>query len=167
MEKTIEQTASRPLLESTETRLAAKGVELPHAPIPLGAYLPAVRTGNLLFLSGMLPIEGHEPKFQGRVGIELSAEQGYAAARGAGLNALAVARQNLGSLDRITRVVRIGVYIVAAGDPVDQPRIADGASDLFQEVFGEDRISARLVIGVASLPLGVPVELEAIFKVSG
>jgi enamine deaminase RidA (YjgF/YER057c/UK114 family) len=114
----------------------------------------------------MLPIEGHEPLFRGRVGIDLSEEQGYNAARATGLNALAVARQHLGSLNRISRVVRIGVYIVGAGDSVDQPKIADGASDLFQEIFGKDRISARLVIGVASLPLGVPVELEVIFEVS-
>lgn len=166
MGEAIEQDKGQPSIGSAEVRLANTGLPLPHAPTPLGAYVPAVRTGNLLFLSGMLPIEGHEPMFRGRVGIELSAEQGYNAARATGLNALAVARQHLGSLDKISRVVRIGVYIVGAGDSVDQPKIADGASDLFQDIFGKDRISARLVIGVASLPLGVPVELEVIFEVS-
>ncbi|MBN9656843.1 MAG: RidA family protein [Acidobacteria bacterium] len=166
MEEVIDHNNNRPLVESAEARLAMKGIELPRVPTPLGAYLPAVRTANLLFLSGMLPIDGHEPRFQGRVGMELSATQGYDAARATALNALAVARQHLGSLDRITRVVRIGVYIAAAGDPVEQPRIADGASDLFQEIFGKERISARLVIGVTSLPLGVPVELEVILEVS-
>jgi enamine deaminase RidA (YjgF/YER057c/UK114 family) len=150
---------------SAEVRLAAAGIELPPAVTPFGAYLTAVRSGNLLFLTGMLPTRGHEALYTGSIGRELDAEQGGRAARAAALNALAVARQHLGSLDRISRVVRLGVYLATAGEPVNQPKVADGASELFRDILGEDKLSARLVIGVASLPLGVPVELEVIFEV--
>ncbi len=149
-----------------EKKLAAAGIELPPAVTPFGAYVPAVRTGNLLFLSGMLPTVGHEPKFLGRVGKELTVEQGRGAAYAAALNVLAVARQRLGSLDPISRVVRLGVYIAHTGDRSDLVKIADAASQLHRDIFGADKVSARLVFGVDSLPLGVPVELEAIFEVS-
>ncbi len=149
-----------------EEKLAATGIELPPAVTPFGPYVPAVQTGNLLFLSGMLPTVGHEPKFVGRVGKELNAEQGRGAAHAAALNVLAVARQHLGSLDRISRVVRLEIYVATAGDGPDLVKIADAASELLRDIFGEDKISARLVFGVASLPFGVPVELEAIFEVS-
>ena len=152
--------------DSAESRLAAAQIELPAAVTPFGAYVPAVRSGNLLFLSGMLPTVGHKPKIVGRLGKELNVEQGRTAAYAAALNALAVARENLGSLDRIARVVRLGVYLATDGSMVDQPRIADAASELLRDVFGKDRMSSRLVIGVASLPLGVPVELEVIFEVA-
>jgi enamine deaminase RidA (YjgF/YER057c/UK114 family) len=154
------------MVKSIEERLAAAGVELPPAVAPFGAYVPAVRTGNLLFLSGMLPTVGHEPKFLGRVGEELNVEQGCSAGYAAALNVLAVARQHLGSLDRISRVVRLGVYVAALGDRSDLVKIADTASELLRDIFGGDKISARLVFGVASLPFGVPVELEVIFEVS-
>jgi enamine deaminase RidA (YjgF/YER057c/UK114 family) len=153
------------MVKSAEERLAAAGIGLPPAVTPFGAYVPAVRTGNLLFLTGMLPTVGHEPKFLGRVGKELSADEGASAAYAAALNVLAVARQQLGALDKVSRVVRLGVYIATGGD-VDQVRIADAASKLLRDVFGEDKMSARLVFGVASLPLGVPVELEVIFEVA-
>jgi enamine deaminase RidA (YjgF/YER057c/UK114 family) len=126
----------------------------------------AVQTGNLLFLSGMLPTEGHEAKFIGRVGAELEVEAGSKAARLAALNVLAVARQHLGSLDRVTRVVRLGVSVATSRNVRDQPKVADGASALLQEVFGKEKSPCRLVYGVASLPLGTPVELEVIFEVS-
>ena len=144
----------------------ALGIELPPAVTPFGGYVPAVRTANLLFLSGMLPTVGHEPKFVGRVGKELNVEQGCSAARAAALNVLAVAKQHLGSLDRISRVVRLGVYVAVAEDRLDLVKIADAASELLRDVFGEGKISARLVFGIASLPFGVPVELEAIFEVT-
>ncbi len=154
------------MVNSAETRLAAAGVELPPAPPPFGPYVPAVQTGNLLFLTGMLPTVGHEAKFLGRAGKELNAEQVRSAAYTAALNALAVARQHLESLDRISRVVRLGVYIATAGDFSDHVRVADGASELLRDILGEDKMSSRLVFGVQSLPLGVPVELEVIFEVS-
>jgi hypothetical protein len=113
----------------------------------------------------MLPTVGHEPKFLGRVGKELNAEQGRSAAYAAALNVLAVARQSLGSLDKISRVVRLGVYIATDGE-VDLPKIADAASELLRDTFGDDKVSSRLVFGVERLPLGMPVELEVIFEVA-
>jgi enamine deaminase RidA (YjgF/YER057c/UK114 family) len=154
------------MVKSAEIRLAASGIELPPAPQPFGPYVPAVQTGNLLFLTGMLPTVGHEPKFLGRAGKELDAEQGRRAAYAAALNVLAVARQHLGSLDRISRVVRLGVYIATAGGFSDQVTVADAASELLRDILGEDKMSSRLVFGVESLPLGVPVELEVILEVS-
>ena len=114
----------------------------------------------------MLPTVGREPKYIGRIGAELDVQTGRQAAYLAALNGLAVARQHLGSLDKVTRIVRLGVFVATSGDVREQPVIADGASELLQDVFGKDKNSSRLVYGVASLPLGVPVELELIFEVS-
>ena len=148
-----------------ERRLKELGIDLPAPPEPFGTYAEAVQTGNLLFLTGMLPTEGRVAKFVGRVGAELDVEAGRNAARLAAMNALAVARQHLGSLDRVKRIVRLGVSVATSGDVRDHPKIADGASVLFEDVFGRDKNPTRLVYGVASLPLGVPVELELIFEV--
>lgn len=152
---------------SPEQRLRELGIDLPAPPEPFGAYAEAVQTGNLLFVSGTLPTEGRSAKFTGRVGAELDVEAGRKAARLAALNVLAVAQQHLGSLDRVTRVVRLGVSVATSGDVRDQPKVADAASDLLQDVFGKDKNPCRLVYGVASLPLGTPVELEVIFEVEG
>ncbi len=152
---------------SAEQRLKQLGITLPAPPEPFGTYVEAVQTGNLLFLSGMLPTEGHEARFIGRVGAELDVEAGRRAAFLAALNVLAVARQHLGSLDNVTRVVRLGVSVATAGDVREQPQVADAASELLQDVFGKDKSPCRLVYGVASLPLGTPVELEVIFEVAG
>jgi enamine deaminase RidA (YjgF/YER057c/UK114 family) len=149
-----------------EQRLTELGIKLPSPPEPFGTYAEAVRTGNLLFLTGMLPTEGRAAKFTGRLGAELDVEAGRKAARLAALNGLAVARQHLGSLDKVTRIVRLGVLVATSGDVRDHPKVADGASDLLQDVFGKDKNPSRLVYGVASLPLGTPVELELIFEVS-
>jgi enamine deaminase RidA (YjgF/YER057c/UK114 family) len=150
---------------SAERRLKELGIELPAPPEPFGAYIESVQTGNLLFLSGMLPTEGRSAKIVGRVGAELDVEAGRKAARLAALNVLAVARKHLQSLDRVTRVVRLGVSVATAGDVRDQPKVADAASELLQDIFGKDKSPCRLVYGVASLPLGTPVELEVIFEV--
>lgn len=149
-----------------ESRLSDLGIQLPAPPTPFGSYLEALQTGNLLFLSGMLPVVDHKPKYVGRLGKELDAEAGRDAAYTAALSALAAARQHLGSLDRVTRVVRLGVFIATSGDFFDQPRVADAVSDLFRDIFGSDKLAVRLVIGVASLPLGMPIELEVIFEVA-
>ena len=154
------------MVNSAEIRLANLGIDLPPAVTPFGPYVPAVQIGSLLFLSGMLPTVGHEPKFLGRVGRELNVEQGRSAARAAALNVLAVVKAHLGSLDKISRVVKLGVYIATASAPTDLVKVADGASELIRDVFGEDKLPARLVFGVESLPFGTPVELEAIFEVS-
>jgi enamine deaminase RidA (YjgF/YER057c/UK114 family) len=151
---------------TAEARLKELGIELPAPPEPFGTYAEAVHTGNLLFLSGMLPTEGRAAKFVGRVGAELEVEAGRKAAYLATLNGLAVARQHLGSLDKVTRVVRIGVMVATSGDVQDQPKVADAASDVLQQVFGREKNPCRLVYGVASLPFGTPVEVELIFEVS-
>jgi enamine deaminase RidA (YjgF/YER057c/UK114 family) len=150
---------------TAERRLRSLGIQLPAAPTPFGTYSEVVRTGNLLFLSGMLPVVAHKPKYVGRLGKEFDAEVGRDAARTAGLGAIAAAREYLGSLDRITRVVRLGVFMATSGDFYNQPAVADGASDLFRDIFGSENLAVRMVIGVASLPLGVPVELEVILEV--
>jgi len=137
----------------------------PPPPTPFGAYVEAVQTGNLLFLSGMLPAIGHEPKFVGRLGKELDANAGREAVRIAALNVLSAARHKLRSLDNVTRVVRLCVYLATEGDFFDQPRVADAASELFRDVFGEDKTSVRMVLGVASLPLGMPAAVEVILEV--
>jgi enamine deaminase RidA (YjgF/YER057c/UK114 family) len=152
-------------LPNAERRLQELGIELPPPPTPFGAYVEAVKTGNQLFLSGMLPAIGHEPKFVGRLGKELDANAGREAVRIAALNVLSAARQKLGSLDKVTHVVRLCVYFATHGDFFDQPRVADAASELFRDVFGEDKTSVRMVLGVASLPLGMPVAVEVILEV--
>lgn len=140
------------------------GIQLPAPPQPFGTYAEAVQTGNLLFLSGMLPTEGRALKFVGRVGAELDVDAAHQAARLAALNALALVRQHLGSLDKVTRIVRLGVSVATSGDFREHPKVADGASDLLQEIFGPGKNPTRLIFGVATLPLGAPVELELIFE---
>jgi enamine deaminase RidA (YjgF/YER057c/UK114 family) len=160
-------TGEKSQLASAEQRLKELSIKLPEPPEPFGTYVEAVQTGNLLFLTGMLPTEGRAAKFVGRIGAELDVETGRKAAHLAALNALAVARKHLGSLDKVTRIVRLGVSMATSGDVRDQPKVADAASDLLQDVFGKEKNPCRLVYGVASLPLGTPVELEVIFEVSG
>ena len=162
-EQMVTRDGSRPA--SAEQRLKELGIKLPAPPEPFGIYVEAVQTGNLPFLTGMLPTEGRAAKFIGRVGAELDVEAGRKAAHLAALNGLAVAREYLGSLDKVTRIVRLGVFVATSGDVRDQPKVADGASELLQDVFGEHKNPSRLVYGVASLPLGTPVELEIIFEV--
>lgn len=148
-----------------EQRLKELGIALPAPPEPFGSYVEAVQTGSLLFLSGMLPTEGRSAKFVGRVGAELDVEAGREAAKLAARNVLAVTKKYLGSLDRVTRVVRLGVSVATSGDVRDQPKIADAASELLEDVFGKEKSPCRMVYGLASLPLGTPVELEVIFEV--
>jgi enamine deaminase RidA (YjgF/YER057c/UK114 family) len=150
---------------TAEDRLAELGIQLPEAPTPFGAYVPAVRTGNLLFLSGMLATSGHAAAVVGVVGKDLDVNAGRKAAHTAALNALALTRKQLGSLNRVSRVVRLGVYVAATPEFTDHAKVADAASELLRDVLGEKTVSSRLVIGVASLPLGSPVELEVIVEV--
>jgi len=150
---------------SAERRLAELGIELPPAPTPLGAYVESVQTGTMLYLSGILPVIGHVPKFVGRLGREYNVEQGREAARVAALNVLSVAREHLGSLDKVTRVVKLTTYLATQEDFLALPKVADAASELLRDVFGEDQLPVRMVLGVASLPLGVPVVLEVLFEI--
>jgi len=153
------------LPQGADQRLKNLGVQLPDAPTPFGTYAETVQTGNLLFFSGMLPVVDHKPKYVGRLGKEFDVEAGRDAAYTAALSVLAAAKKHLGSLDRVTRIVRLGVFIATSGDFFDQPKVADAVSDLFRDVFGIEKTSVRLVIGVASLPLGMPIELDVIFEV--
>jgi enamine deaminase RidA (YjgF/YER057c/UK114 family) len=148
-----------------DKRLAEIGIELPPPPSPLGAYVESVQSGNLLFLSGALPVLDGRPQYRGRLGAGLDAEQAWSATRLAALNALAIAKDHLGSLNHISRVVRLGVLLATSGDSLDLPKVADAASELFLDIFGSDKTSVRAVYGVASLPLGVPVVLDVIFEV--
>lgn len=148
-----------------DQRLRELDINLPKPPTPLGAYVEGVQTGNLLFLSGTLPVEGRTPRFLGRIGGDLSVEDGRRATRLAALNAIALAKEYLGSLDRVKRVVRLGVSLVTTAEFRDHPKVADAASDLFVSIFGADKTSTRVVYGMASLPAGVCVVLESIFEI--
>jgi enamine deaminase RidA (YjgF/YER057c/UK114 family) len=148
-----------------EDRLAKLGIRLPDAATPFGAYVPAVQTGNLLFLSGMLATSGHAATMVGVVGKDLDVMAGRKAAYTAALNVLALAKKQLGSLNRVSHVVRLGVYVTASPQFIEHAKVADAASELLRDVFGEETASSRLVFGVASLPLGSPVELEVILEV--
>ena len=159
-------TAGEAAAVGTERRLQDLGITLPPPPTPYGAYVEAVKIGNLLYLSGMLPVVAGNPQFVGQVGGALSVEQGYEAARIACLNGLSVAKAFLGSLDKVTAVAKLGVYIATAGDFREHPKVADGASEILVEVFGTGMLSGRIVLGVASLPLGLSVEVELVFEVA-
>jgi enamine deaminase RidA (YjgF/YER057c/UK114 family) len=160
----VAREAARPA--SAERRLKEFGIKLPTPPQPFGIDAEAVQTGGLLFLTGMLPTEGGVAKFIGRVGAELDVEAGRMAAHLVALNSLAAARQHLRSLDKVTRIVRLGVSVATFGDVRELPKVADGASELLQDIFGSDKNPCRLVYGVTSLPLDAPVELELILEVS-
>jgi len=145
-------------------RLRELQLVLPEPPKPLGTYVPAVVAGGMLFLSGMLPVKDGRPVWTGRVGTELSLDEGCQAARLAALNGLAVAQAKLRSLDRIKRVVRLTVHIAGAPEFSDHAAVADGASTLLASVFNEMDGHTRLAIGASSLPAKMPVELEMIFE---
>ena len=152
---------------SADQRLSELNIALPPPPTSFGSYVETVKIGNLLYLSGMLPVVGREPQYVGRVGGALSVEDGRKAAEIACLNGFSAAKAHLGSLDKITGVAKLGVYIATEGDFRDHPKVADGASELLVKVFGTGMLSGRIVLGVASLPLGLPVEVELIFEVAG
>lgn len=152
--------------KDADERLTSLGLELPPPVMPFGEYVEAVQTGNLLFLTGALPVLGHDVKYHGRIGAEFDTAQGRAATRLAALNALVTAKEHLGSLNRVKRVVRIGVMLATSGDQVEHPKVADAASELFRDVFGGAKNPVRSVYGVASLPFNAPVELEVILEVA-
>src|SRR5262245_31730429 len=143
---------------TAEDRLVNLGIHLPDAPTPFGAYVPAVQTGNLLFLSGMLATAGHAATAVGIVGKDLDVNAGRQAATTAALNALALTRKQLGSLNRVSRVVRLGVYVAAAPEFTEHPKVADAASELLRDVLGDPTVSSRLVFGSGRLPRGSPVK---------
>jgi len=150
---------------SAEERLSQLGIDLGAVSSPVANYVNAVRTGNLLFLSGKGPraVDGVRP--QGKVGREYTAEQAYQHARTVGLDLLAVMRHELGSLDRVKRVVKLLGMVNAVPEFADHPKVINGCSDLFVEVLGEAGKHARSAVGMGSLPMGIPVEIECIVEV--
>ncbi len=149
-----------------EMRLRELGIELPTAPKPLGAYRPAIRVGSLIYLSGHLPIQPDGNLVQGKVGESVTLEEGAAAAKLAGLSILATLKQDLGGLDKVSRLIKTVGFVNCTDDFNAQPKVINGCSDLFAEVFGpENGVGARSAVGVNSLPAGIPVEIEAIFEV--
>lgn len=151
---------------SAEATLKAKGITLPPPSMPLANYVGAVRTGNLLYLSGHGPMRAGKPLATGKVGRDLTVEQGYQAARDVGLCLLATARAALGDLDRVRRIVKVLGMVNSADDFGDQPQVVNGFSDLMVEVFGEAiGKHARSAVGMAGLPMGIPVEIEMILEV--
>lgn len=153
-------------MELAEQQLRTLEITLPPAPKPLGAYKPCNRQGNLLYTSGVLSFDQSGELIVGRVGESLSAEQGKLAARAAALTALAALRAELGSLNRIVAVVRVVGFIQCTADFADHPHVMNGASDLLQEIFGEEGRHARLALGAHSLPKNAAVELEMIVSVT-
>ena len=150
---------------SYEARLAELKITLPPAPKPVATYVPAVRAGELLFLSGTGPFKDGAIVFAGKLGKDLTVEQGYEAARLTLLNALAMVRQELGTLDRVTRIVRLTGHVASAAGFTQQPAVLNGASDLLVQIFGEAGRHARLALGAAELPLNMAIELELILQV--
>lgn len=150
---------------SVSDRLTELGITLPPPPKPVAAYVPAVRTGNLLYISGQLPTEDGRLLYPGVVPDEVSPEDAAGAARAAALNALAVARAELGSLDRVRRVVRVTGHVASAPGFGGQPAVINGASDLLFEIFGEAGRHSRAALGAVALPLGACVEVELILEI--
>jgi enamine deaminase RidA (YjgF/YER057c/UK114 family) len=151
---------------SAEARIKELGLALPQSPKPLGNYVPGVRVGNLLFLSGHGPVRvDGVPAVRGKVGRDLSLEDGYKVARDVGINLLGSARTLLGSLDKVKRVVKVLGMVNSAEGFGDQPKVINGFSDLMVEVFGENGRHARSAVGMAELPMGIPVEIEMILEV--
>lgn len=150
-----------------EARLKSLGLTLPTAAAPVANYVPAVRTGSLVVLSGQVPLRDGTPAWTGLMGRDLTLEDGQAAARLCGLNLIAQMKAVCdGDLDAVRRIVRLGVFVAATPDYTDHPKVANGVSDLMVEVFGEAGRHARAAVGCASLPLGVPVEVDAMIEIA-
>jgi enamine deaminase RidA (YjgF/YER057c/UK114 family) len=150
---------------SIDNRLAELGIDLPQPAAPVASYVPAVEAGGLLHISGQISVGKDGNLILGRLGEDMNLERGIEAARRCGIMLLAQIKAALGSLDRVERIVKLGVFVNSAPSFTDQPKVANGASELMQEVFGEPGRHARSAVGVAVLPLGVAVEVDAIVAV--
>jgi enamine deaminase RidA (YjgF/YER057c/UK114 family) len=154
-------------MPTPEERLQELGVDLPAPAAPVAAYVPCVRTGNLVYVSGQVPSVDGKPTHLGHLGDDVDLEAGRAAARTCAVNVLAALKAELGELSRVRRVVKITGFVASAPGFTDHPKVVNAASELFGEVFGDAGRHARAALGVAALPLGVPVEVEAIVEVEG
>lgn len=153
-------------MSAVEKRLTALGLALPPVSRPVANYVPAVRSGNLLFVAGQVPRDAEGRLLAGRVGATMDVDAAYRAARSCALQALAVVKDELGDLGRVTRVVRVLGLVNAVADFTEQPAVVNGFSDLMVEVFGDAGRHARVAYGAGSLPGGVPVEVESLFEVA-
>jgi len=151
---------------SVEQRLKDLNIVLPEAPKPLGSYVPCVQTGNLVFLSGNLPLKDGKLLFSGKVGDTVSLQEAQIACRQAVINALSVLKAHVGDLEKITRCVKLNGYIASAENFTDQPKVLNAASDLLFEIFGEKGRHARAALGVNVLPLNSPVEIDFLFEIT-
>jgi len=149
---------------SVETNLAALGLELPEVATPAGAYVPAVVSGNLVFTAGQIPLVEGKLIAEGRLGAEISAEQGKEIAQRCALNAIAAVKSVLGDLERVKKVVKVVGFVASTPEFTAQPGVVNGASELLQAAFGDVGIHARSAVGVAVLPLNSPVEVELIVE---
>lgn len=152
-------------MANAEARLQQLGIALSPPATPLGAYVPTVRAGNLVFVSGTLPVKDGKPLHTGKLGAEVSMEQGRECARQAIVNALGSLKGELGGLEKVRRIVRVEGHVASAHGFTDQPQVLNGASELLGEVFGEAGKHARLAVGAAELPLNAPIEIALIAEV--
>jgi enamine deaminase RidA (YjgF/YER057c/UK114 family) len=149
-----------------DARLKELGITLPEAPMPAANYVPFVRSGNLLFIAGQIPMEGGKPQFIGKLGREFKIEDGQKAARLCALNVIAQVRAALGGdLEKVKRCVRVGGFVNCMPEFGDQPQVVNGASDVIVQIFGDAGKHARAAVGVSALPRGVATEVEAVFEV--
>ena len=152
---------------SAEARLKELGIELPPPAAPAGLYAPCVQVGPLVFVSGQIPVREGEPVRHGKLGDSVSVDEGAALARQCAIQALAIVREHVGSLDNVRRVVRVGGFVASGKDFIEHPRVINGASQLLIDVFGEEMgRHARVAVGLAELPAGVPVEVEFLFEIN-
>lgn len=151
---------------SPEARLKALGIQLPPAPTAVANYVPAVRTGNLVFLAGQGPLAGGKPTVTGKVGAQLTEDEGYKAARATILNSLAALRAEVGSLDRVRRIVKLTGWVNSAPGFTRQPWVINGASDLLVEIFGDAGRHARTAVAANELPFDIPVEIEIVVEIA-
>lgn len=147
-----------------EERLKELGIELTEAPKPLGSYVPCVRSGNLLFLSGILPLRNGKLTRTGRAGESVTLQQAQEDAKQTVINALSILKSHIGSLDKISRCIKLNGYVASAPDFTEQPKVLNAASDLLFEIFGDAGKHARAAVGVYVLPLNSPVEIDFIFE---
>jgi enamine deaminase RidA (YjgF/YER057c/UK114 family) len=153
-------------VSTPEERLAELGLAVPEVAKPVAAYVPAVRSGNHVFTSGQLPMRAGELMLTGKVGDDVSAEEAYACAQQCALNAIAAVKAEIGELSAVEKIVKVVVFVASTPDFTGQPGVANGASELFGNVFGDAGVHARSAVGVSALPLDAPVELELLVEVS-
>ena len=149
---------------SPESRLEELGIELPATPVPAGAYVPATRTGNLVFTAGQLPLEAAELLFRGKVGDAVGVDEAREAARLCAMNALAAASTQTGGVGGISRIIKVTGFVASAPGFNEQPQVINGASELLGEIFGDAGLHARSAVGVAELPMDAPVEVELVVE---